>query len=291
MPSLLHLFCQIDDFCQETLPLLEKNQTTHSGRRRRRRRLAQSEILTILVAIHQSAYRNFKSFYLVHVCQNWRSEFPGLVSYNRFIEFIPSVLWLMKAYLNGLMGTCSGISFIDSTALVVCQNPRIKQHKVFAGIAQRGKTSEGWFFGFKLHLVINDEGQLLNLALTAGNVNDVTPAKDLLGHLFGKVYGDKGYISGPLFKELFEQGVTLITKLRKNMKPKMMRLTDRILLRKRALIETVIDQLKNVSQVEHSGHRAAVGFLWNLMGALIAYCHQPKKPSLNLNWPTAIPAT
>lgn len=290
MTSLLNLFCQIDDFCIKAQPQLERQQIPQAGQRRRRRSLQHSEIITILVAFHLSRYPDFKSFYQGHVCQQWKAEFPGLTSYNRFVEFIPSVLVTMRAYLHSLMGTCSGISFIDSTALVVCQNPRIGQHRVFAGVAQRGKTSEGWFFGFKLYLVVNDEGELLNIALTAGNVNDVKPAKDLLGHLFGKVYGDKGYISATLFADLFERGVEILTKLRKKMKPRMMLLMDRLMLRRWALVETVIDQLKNVCQVEHSRHRSASGFQWNLMGALIAYCHLPKKPSLHLRHDTAIPA-
>ncbi len=118
--------------------------------------------------------------------------------------------------------------------------------------------------------------------MTTGNIDDRKPAPDLLHDRLGKVYGDKGYISQPLFDTLFARGVELITKNRKNMKPRLLKLMDKLLLRKRAIIETIIDQLKNISQVEHTRHRAPVGFLWNLAAALIAYCHQPKKPNLNL---------
>jgi len=282
MFSLLHLFCSIDDFCRALPPQRCLCSSGAPRSRNRKRQLADSEIMTILIAFHQSRYRDFKTFYLAYVCSHWQAEFPRLVSYHRFIEWTPAVLVPLFAYLQSLFGACSGVSFIDSTPLAVCDNHRIHQHKVFAGVAKRGKTSTGWFFGFKLHLVVSDTGELLNVRLTAGNVDDRKPAPDLLYDLFGKVYGDKGYISQPLFDTLFARGVELVTKNRKSMKPRLLKMMDKLLLRKRAIIETIIDQLKNISQVEHTRHRAPVGFLWNLAAALIAYCHQPKKPNLNL---------
>lgn len=281
MSSLLPLFCHVDDFCQQFLPTLQAH-TIEPGKRKRKRSLCQSEIMTILIAFHQSGYRNFKPFYTHQVCRYWQGEFPGLVSYQRFVEFMPSALVALFAYLHCCLGRCNGVSFLDSTALKVCHNARIAQHKVFAGIAKRGKTSTGWFFGFKLHLVVSDTGALLNFTLTPANTDDRKPVPDLLGELFGKVFGDKGYLSKPLYDLLLEKGVELITKVRKNMQPRPLPDADKILLRKRAIIETIIDQLKNISQVEHSRHRAPGGFLWNLAAGLIAYCHQPKKPSLHL---------
>jgi transposase len=211
-------------------------------------------------------------------------EFPGLVSYNRFVEFIPSVLLVLCVYLRtSCLGTCTGISFMDSTALAVCKNPRIHSHKVFAGLAQRGKTSTGWFFGFKLHLIFNDRGELLNLLLTPGNIDDRKPVPKMVRKLFGKLFADKGYISKTLRAELLRTfNVQLVTGIRSNMKNALMPLMDKILLRKRAIIETIIDQLKNISQIEHSRHRSPVNFLVNLICGLIAYCRQPKKPSLGL---------
>ena len=285
--SLTALFCSIDDFCQEDLPLLAQTALPSTkGKRQRARSLSESEIMTILVAFHQSHCRNFKAFYLGYVRLHWAEAFPGLVSYNRFVEFIPSVLVLLLRYLKSLFGLCSGISFVDSTALAVCHNRRICQHKVFKQTAQRGKTSVGWFFGFKLHLVINEHGELQNVTVTTGNTDDRQPVPNLLRSVFGKVFGDKGYISQKLQEALRTQNIELITKPRKNMKVEKIRplsATDQWLLRKRAIIETVIDQLKNISQIEHTRHRAPSGFLWNLTAALIAYCHQPKKPSLR--WP------
>jgi hypothetical protein len=216
-------------------------------------------------------------------------EFPGLVSYNRFVEFIPSVLVPLCVYLRtACLGTCTGISFIDSTALAVCKNPRIHSHEVFAGLAERGKTSTGWFFGFKLHLIFNDCGELLNLLLTPGTVDDRKPVPKLVRKLFGKLFGDKGYLSKALRDELLRTfNVELVTGIRSNMKNALMPLMDKILLRKRAIVETIIDQLKNISQIEHSRHRSPFNFLVNLLCGVIAYCRQPKKPSLGLG---ALPA-
>ena len=203
---------------------------------------------------------------------------------------MPSGLLALCAYLKCCFGRCSGISFIDSTSLKVCHNRRIHQHQVFDGLAARGKTSVDWFRGFKLHLVVNDQGELLNLTLTPGNTDDRKPLIQLLKVIFGKVFADRGYVSSRLAQQLFQTwGIELFAKPRRNMKNRLMRLTDKLLSRKRSIIETIIDQLKNISQIEHSRHRSPVNFLVNLVCGLIAYCHQPKKPSLQLEF--ALPRT
>jgi hypothetical protein len=294
MESLVEIFCHVDDFCQVFLPTMEKKLISSGLRTRKRdRSLTMSEVMTILIVFHQSHYRNFKAYYLEYVLPHLRGEFPGLVSYTRFVDFIPSALIPLCAYFKATcLGDCTGISFIDSTSLDVCLNQRIASHKVFAGLAARGKTSTGWFFGFKLHLVINDRGELLNVTLTPANVDDRKPVPKLVRNLFGKVFGDKGYISQPL-QELLRQtvGVFFITKLKSNSKNRLpMTWVDRILLRKRAIIETVIDQLKNISQIEHSRHRSVSNFMVNLVCGLIAYAHQPKKPSLGRDALAGLPA-
>lgn len=284
MPSLEELFCSVDDFCQIFEPQWQKQLLGHSLQlRNRKRSLRLSEIMTILIGFHQSCYRNFKIYYLDKVQTQCQSYFPRLVSYNRFVEWIPETLVPLCAYLRSCFGTCTGISFMDATSLKVCHNKRISQHKVFENVAARGKTSVDWFFGLKLHLVINDKGDLLNFQVTPGNVDDRKPVPDLLQHFFGKVYADKGYISQKLSKELLEKvGIQLVTKLKRNMKQRLMPLCDRLLLRKRAVVETVIDQLKNISQIEHSRHRSPVNCFVNILCGLIAYCHQPKKPGISM---------
>jgi hypothetical protein len=147
----------------------------------------------------------------------------------------------------------------------------------------RGKTAVGWFYGFKLHLVVNDRGESLALCLTPGNIDDRRPVARLARRLFGRLFGDKGSISAPLAEQLLvTHGLRLITKLRKNMRQQLLEFSDRLLLRQRALIETIVDQLKNISQIAHSRHRSPINFVVHLLTGLIAYCHQPKKPSLNL---------
>jgi len=182
------------------------------------------------------------------------------------------------------MGKCTGVSFIDSTPLRVCHIRREHSHKVFKGIATKGQCSIGWIFGFKLHIVINDKGEILDFLLTQGNVDDWEPLKNKNFHdnIFGKLFGDKGYISKSLFEELFIDGIHLIIKPRKNMKNSLVLIQDKILLKKRALIETVNDELKNICQIEHTRHKSFENFITNLVSGLLAYSYLPKKPSLNL---------
>jgi len=277
------LFCDVDDYCRVVEPLLRQRLLTTGQRHRNRSgRLTSSEVMTILIAFHRSDFRTFKHFYTMLQKQH-RVEFPDLVSYQRFVELMPSVLALLCGYLRSRFGKCTGIAFIDSTALAVCGNKRISRNQVFRGIAQVGKTTMGWFFGFKLHLVINECGELLAVQLTEGNVDDRQPVPHMTRELFGKLFGDKGYISAELFSQLWDRGLQLITHIRRNMRNQLMPLIDKILLRKRSLIETVNDQLKNISQIEHTRHRSATNFVVNLLAGLIHYTHQPKKPSLRLD--------
>lgn len=284
--SLLELFCHVDDFWLQFGAAWEQERLASGAKRRRRAgQLCASEIMTIMIYFHQMRYRDFKSYYTQFVQVYLSAEFPHLVSYNRCVELMPSVLVPLCAYLQSCYGACSGISFIDSTPLVVCHNRRIGRHRVFAGDAQRGKNSVGWFYGFKLHLVVNERGELLACRLTAGNVDDRKPVPSLVKALFGKLFGDKGYLSQPLTQQLRQRGITLITKLKSNMKHRLILLSDKLLLRKRSILETIVDQLKNISQIEHTRHRSLANFIVNLVAGLIAYCHQPKKPSLALDLP------
>jgi hypothetical protein len=282
--SLLELFVRVDDFCQIFLPVWEKKLLADGSKKRRRAgQLSLSEIMTIIIYFHQSQYRNFKAYYTEHVCQHLKAEFPKLVTYERFVILMPSALGPLSAYLKSLYGRCGGISYIDSTALEVCDTHRIHNHKVFEGLAERGKGSMGWFYGLKLHLVVNDCGEILACQITPGNIDDRKPVPMLCKRLFGKLIADRGYISQSLFEQLFETfNVQLITRLRKNMKNRLIPLIDKLLLRKRAIIESIVDQLKNISQIEHTRHRSPVNCFINIIAGLIAYCHQPKQPSLSI---------
>lgn len=281
---LLTLFYEIDNFCKAFVRFWQRFLLKQGlAKRIKPCSLCLSEIMTILVNFHMSGFRTFKDYYTKYVSQNLRGEFPGLISYNRFVELMPGVLVPLVTYLQRCrFGKVTGISFIDSTTLKVCHNRRIHQHKTFRAIAQRAKTSMGWFYGFKLHLIVNEKGELLSTMLTPGNVDDRNRSlmQTLTKNIIGKLFGDKGYLSNLLFKFLMKRGIQLITKLKKNMTNKLMPLIDKLLLRKRALIESINDELKNMCQIEHTRHRSPTNFLVNLFSGLVAYTFFPKKPSI-----------
>jgi Transposase DDE domain len=280
------IFLKVDDFCNEFEHEFKKQALPASSKLKKRNRktaLSDSEVITILIAFHGGQFRNFKHFYNGYVCVHLRDCFPDVVSYNRFIELSHRCAIPFMMYLHYCCrGECTGISFIDSTVLRVCHSKRIKRNKVFKGLAKVGKSTVGWFFGFKLHLIINDKGEILSFYLSQGNTHD-SNAKiitRMTKEIFGKVFGDKGYINKALADLLFDDGIQLITAVRRNMKQKALSNEEKLLLRKRSVIETVNDELKNICQVEHTRHRSVAGFILNIMGAIAAYSFFPKKPSI-----------
>lgn len=276
------IFVAVDDFCKE-FNHSNKNILPQTKKRNRKTSLDSSEIITILLYFHLSNYRNFKAYYTEHVCVNMTDLFPDLVSYNRFIELSHRCgLMLLLFVKYASLGSCTGINFIDSTPIRVCHNKRIGSNKVFKGIAQTGKSSMGWIHGFKLHLIINDKGEVLDFYVTKANVDDRNHkvVMSMTSELFGYLVGDKGYISAHLASLLFENGIHLLTEVRRNMKEKALSNEERVLIRKRSVIESVNDELKNMCQIEHTRHRSVNGFLLNLLSALGAYSFFPKKPSI-----------
>lgn len=285
--EIIEIYVAVDDFCIDFRPQLEPIMLSEGlfNGKKRKSKLSDSEMMTILICFHRSGYRNFKSFYNNHVRMYWLDLFPDLISYERFNQSQQKVLLFLMAFLkNRCMGKCRGINFVDSTRLQVCHIKREKQHKVFKGIATKGKDTMGWFFGFKLHLVINDKGDVLSFYLSKANVDDrnLKVFNVLVKNVFGKLCGDRGYISKTLADYLWNDGVHLVYKRRKNMKKQNLSDTDKILLRKRALIESVNDELKNICNIQHTRHRSTKGFLINLVSGLAAYHFLPKKPSLNI---------
>lgn len=283
---IISIFYEIDNFCREFIPYWEQQCLSMDDSRVNLElpsALTLSEAMTICVVFHHSGYRTFKKYYQDLISQRYRKFFPRLVSYNRFVELMPYTALPLAYFVCSHKGNCTGISFVDSTTLDVCDTHRIPQHKVFQEVAQRGKSSTGWFYGFKLHLIINDKGEILNFCLTAGNKDDRNHKvmKHLTKKLFGALFADKGYLSQKLFDTLWEKGIKLVTKQKKNAKKKgIMELSERILLRKRAVIESVNDFLKNICQIEHSRHRSCHNFVVNLVAGLAAYSFLPKKPSI-----------
>jgi hypothetical protein len=285
--EITEIFYLCDDFSKEFDKSFKKHiLQSDNGKKTRNKpgKLSHSEVMTILISFHLGGYRNLKHYYLFYVSQHLNKEFPKLVSYNRFVELQQRVAFPLVLFLKLCrMGECTGISFVDSTTLKACHIKREKQNKVFSGIATKGKSTIGWFFGFKLHIIINDKGEILSFVITQGNVDDREPlnSESFIKSVFGKLYADRGYISQTLRDILFVDGIYLVTKLRNNMKGGEIPLQDKINLRKRAVIESVNDELKNICQIEHTRHRSFTNFITNLIAGLLAYSFLPKKPSIN----------
>jgi hypothetical protein len=241
--------------------------------------LSTSEVLTILLGYYDSCYDCFKHYYQEAIMHDHQEDFK-LVSYQHFTKLIGRNMPYLVVLLHHLLKECTGLSFVDATSIVVCQNYRIYSHKVFQGIAARGKTTKGWFFGFKLHLIIDTDGNLVKLSFSSGNKDDRKGLESMISGIFGKVFGDRGYISQELFTDLYSQGIQLITRVKKNMKNMLMPIMDKIMLLKRALIESVIGKLKFLNKLEHSRHRSVTNAFSHMISCLINYQLQDHKPSI-----------
>jgi len=282
--NIVELFCHVDDFCKEFMPEYEKRLLENGNKLINTEGLSISEIITILIVFHIERYRDFKNYYQRYVSNILKWAFPRLISYNRFVELEKVAMIPLLSFLHSMRGEKTGIYFTDSTTLEVCNIKRANWNKTFKGLAAKSKGSMGWFYGFKLHLICNDKGEFMSFCLTKGNIDDRTPLRDLAEDLKGYIIGDKGYIDSQLFNDLIQKGLKLITKIKTNMKNMLMPLLDKVLLRKRMIIETINDQLKNVYQIEHTRHRSPINFLVNLFSGLAAYCLSPKKPSLHFQY-------
>ena len=268
-------------FCLKFLPYFEQHLLNLEGKQRKRpSKMSPSEIMTIVIHFHQSQFRSFKAYYQTVLQKNLLPYFPKLLSYNRMVEVMQSVMVSLIFFIQSQAKTKTGIYFIDSTTISVCHVKRANRNKVFKGLAKKSKSTMGWYFGFKLHLIINDIGEIIAFKITSSTTDDRKVVPSMTEGLIGKIFGDKGYISQPLFEQLFEKGLKLITRIKKNMKNQLMPMADKLLLRKRALIETVNDQLKNISQIEHSRHRNVNNFFVNLLEGIAASSLKPKKTSL-----------
>jgi IS5 family transposase len=149
-------------------------------------------------------------------------------------------------------------------------------------LAARGKTSRGWFYGLKLHFVINHKGEIMALKITPGNTADSAVLNDITKHLAGKLYADKGYLGQELFQKLWRRGLPLITGIRRNRKNYLLPLADKLMLRKRFLIETVRDTLQSEMGLEHSRHRSPINAMVHVLSCLAAYTFRPGKPAISV---------
>jgi len=280
--QLTTIFCEIDDFCKEFEENIKSNllpSPTSTGQSRGRAPgLSLSEIMTILIMFHQIRFRDFKTFYSF-VQSYWNNAFPGLPGYTRFISIMNRAIWPLTIFTQLRSGQCTGIYYIDSSSLPVCHLKRSRRHKTFAQIATYGRTSVGWFFGLKLHIVTNDKGELMAFKMTRGNQHDTQAALPLLRNLEGLAFGDKGYIGKKIFDELLAKGLKLITRKRKNMKKDSLTDYEQQLLNQRGIIETVIGHLKHHYQIWHTRHRSILNAMTHLVSALAAYVIEPLKIS------------
>lgn len=283
------LFIEIDDFCKDLDIFSIKNQLSDgSGKKRRNRQtqLSISELMVIYCGFHLSNKTTFKSYYKEVVEIHLKHLFPNLISYERFNALQTRIFTPLVMFFNSrMLGTCTGISYVDSTSLPVCHIKRERQNKVFKGLAQKSKSTMGWYFGFKLHMIINDKGEILSYCFSKANVDDRDQKvmSVMTKEVFGKLFGDRGYIDQKLAEYLWNDGVELIYKRRKNMKKDNISDTDKILLRKRAIAESVNDELKNICSIQHTRHRSIQGFLNNVITALIAYQTFDKKPRIKIS--------
>ena len=275
------LYCCLDDFCKVFKDWEAHRLIPAPATRQRAGKLSRAEMLFIVVLFHLSPYKNFKTFYLYGIGVQHRTCFRDLPHYDRFISLMPRLFVPLMVLLHSLSGEETGVYFADSSKLAVCHTRRIDRHRVFDGLAARGKTSMGWFFGLKLHVVINHKGQVMALKITSGNTADSTVLEDITRHLTGKIYADKGYIGCELFRQLWQRGLHLITGIRRNMRNHLMPLGDKIMLRKRFVIETVLDILKCEMGLEHSRHRSVMNAMVHILSCLVAYAFRPGKPAIS----------
>lgn len=282
MNQLVSIFCEIDDFCNELDQHCQHYMLTGPTKSNRGPAcgLSISEIMTILVMFQMSRFRDFKNFYSGFLSFYHKSYFPNLPSYGRFVNLINRAIFPLTIFTQIKAGKQTGVYYIDSSCLPVCHIKRSKRHKTFDSIAEYGKTSVGWFFGLKLHIVTNDKGELLAFKITKGSKSDSQEAVPLLKSFKGLAFGDKGYIGKKIFEELISGGLKLITRKRKNMKDKLeLSNYERQLLNQRGIIETVIGHLKHCYQVWHTRHRSIVNAMTHLIAALAAYVIEPLKLS------------
>jgi len=279
--KLIELFCDIDDLYQNFLDYQKSKGLGSSRRPTRTLQLTGPEIASILVAYHYSGYKCFEYYYKQLILGHYADCFPEAPSYECFLSYIPKAIDLMVLWLLLTISRSrrTGLYFADSKTLQVCHLRREKSHKVFKDFARKGKSSMGWFYGFKLHLVINNLGEIMSLSITPGNVadNNQELLKKLLFDLEGICVADKGYIT-KLFDYFYENGLHLLTKPRKNMKKLPIKNQHNLLLDKRGVIESTFDILTSVCDIEHTRHRKPINAFTHLIAGLIAYQFLDQKP-------------
>lgn len=275
MKNITEKFCIVDDFGKKF-----GYERSYSGRKPTRTPgLYNSEIVSILIMYYSSGYKTLKDFYL-KAMPGYKSDFPKMPTYERFVELLKRVKNFFMSFLESLLETDEHCYFIDSTEIPVSRLVRASRNKVFKNVAKLGKSSKGFFFGFKLHAIINRRGSLSALNLSTGNIDDRKPVAQMTNGLTGLLVGDKGYISKNLFQKLFEKGIKLVTNIKKGMKSSIRSAQESLSINKRFIIETVFSILKGRLDLVHSRHRSKENFLVHILAVLTTYQLRPNKPSV-----------
>jgi len=281
------LFVCIDDFAQSYLLAERQQQITDGSKGKKRRQragmLSLGEMVLIEVLYHFSPFKDFKRFYQYGVCGELRGYFGDLPTYERFVILKKRLFMPMTVLLHCVLGEKTGLYFADSTPIKVCRNKRINRNKVFKDYAERGKSTMGWFYGLKLHVIFNQKGDIVAVKITPGNTDDRKALRTMLKGIKGKIYADKGYIGKQLFAELWLKGIHLITGIKKNMKNYLMPYIDKVLLRKRYIAETSFGVMKQDMNLEHTRHRNPINALLSILACLVAYQFKPSKPKIKTN--------
>jgi hypothetical protein len=245
----------------------------------RHRNLKIAEAITISLYRYTLPHTTFKHFYAF--MRNYHgAEFPNLPHYSNML--------LLQKHLFPFVSRMSGIliginrsafknkkvrlMFIDGSDLPVCTNKRIFTHKVAKEAAARGKSSKGWFYGFRIHILCDDGGNLLGVKITPGNVDERTQVKKLVGDITDTtLVGDTGYLKKTLGEELYKSNnVWFLTGVKKVMK-KLMTKENHTLLKARQLVETVIGSLKFRGGMPNSLPRSIKGYQVHFVMTLLAF--------------------
>jgi hypothetical protein len=274
------IFCQVDDFCKQYSELARQNFLPYENigcvREKTGRNMTTSEVVTVHIyyAMCSEEFKTFKAFYK-HAYAQLKSDFRGLLSYGRLIELKQEIMAPMTLFLKSIFVECDKKSFVDSTRIEACKIKREYSHRVLKGVARKGKTTDGWFFGTKLHAIFNEFKEIVYCCFTSGNVADNN--NDLMrkfsSKIKGKMFGDKGYIvNKPLWEKLYEDGLQIIHHLKSNMKNILMPLQDKIDLSKRANIcEGAFSKLKDRMSLQYTRVRSIYGYVINSLSMVIAY--------------------
>lgn len=275
------IFTIVDDFCKIYEDWIKHKLLSTGKQRNRVGKITLSEAISIMIFYHFSQFKNLKIFYHHFVINGqWFKNPP---CYERFIAIIPSLFLPLIIMMHYLSGRKTGIYYVDSTHFAVCKNIRIASHKTFSSLAARGHSSVDWFYGFKLHLIINNHGEIIAIKITKGNKDDRKAFEEMAvkKDLKGKCFADKGYVSRELFTRLFNRGLMLITGVKHNMKNYLLPLLDKLFHRKRFIIETIFGYIKEQFNVRPNKHRSPTNFFASLFAALIAFQIKPSKPSIS----------